>query len=334
MREHIDPQLARIVSMMPVVDLSDVQKIRALNMSTQMPVSASDRLVSTQEHIVPRNHDASDTRVRVYRPHGSDETLPAIIYCHPGLFFGTLEMDHARCMRFASEVHCVVVAVDYRLAPEHRFPAGLEDCYDTLCWIASNPSSLNIDPARIAVAGCSTGATLAAALALLARERGGPAIAFQLLVCPTLDDRLETPSMQEYKDAGPMEAGKIGSAHTWRYYLGDDRSVVSPLAAPARAASLVGLPPALVITAEYDCVRDEGIDYALRLVRAGVPCELHHFPGCFHAFDFVARTAAVSKRALDEQVAVLRRVFDIRRAHPSAQASPAARERPPAATTV
>src|SRR5437588_7859111 len=101
MREHLDPQLARIVSMMPVVDLSDVQKIRALNMSTQMPVSASDRLVSTQEHIVPRRHDTGGTRVRVYRPNGVDETLPAILYCHPGLFFGTLEMDHARCMRSA-----------------------------------------------------------------------------------------------------------------------------------------------------------------------------------------------------------------------------------------
>jgi acetyl esterase len=308
-RENMDPQLARILLMMPVVDLSDIQAIRALNQETKMPVSPSYQLVETSERLVPRPDGASAVRVRVYRPHQSTQTLPALLYCHPGLFFGTLEMDHARCMRFASDVGCVVVSVDYRLAPEHPFPAGIEDCYATLAWMEANATNLSIDPSRTAVAGCSTGATLAAALALMARDRGSPALVFQLLVCPALDDRLQTASMAEFADPGPMEAGRIGSEYMWRYYLGESRDSVSPYAAPGRAEDLSSLPPAYLVTAEFDCLRDEGIDYALRLMRAGVPTELHHFSGCFHAFDLVARTAAVSQRAVDEQVAILRRAL-------------------------
>lgn len=308
--------------MMPVVDLSDVAAIRALNMDTKMPVSASDRLVQTHELHVPRRAVGSGIRVRCYRSAGLTGKLPVVLYFHPGLFFGTLEMDHARCMRFASEAGCVVVSVDYRLAPEHPFPAGIEDGYDCLTWLASQPHVLGVDPARICIAGCSTGATLAAGVTLMARDLNGPALVLQLLVCPTLDDRLDTPSMREFHDPAAMEAGRVGAEHTWNYYLGKERSHVSPYAAPAREANLVGLPPTHVITAEYDSVRDEGIDYAVRLVRAGVPTELHHFPGCFHAFDFVARTAAISRRAMDEQLAMLRRVFGV----PRFQLSPGVHE--------
>lgn len=309
MREHMDPQLTRILSMMPVIDLSDVRAMRALNQETKLPVSPSDGSVQTNELLVPRRDDASAVRVRVYRPHQSTQALPAILYCHPGLIFGTLEMDHARCLRFASEVGCVVVSVDYRLAPEHPFPAGIEDCYASLAWMEAKADDLNIDASRIAVAGCSTGATLAAALALMARDRGGPALVFQILVCPALDDRLRTASMTEFADPAPMEAGRVGAEHLWRYYLGEPRDNVSLYAAPGRAEDLSGLPPTYLITAEFDCLRDEGIDYALRLMRAGVPTELHHFSGCFHAFDLVVRTAAVSQRSVDEQVAVLRRAL-------------------------
>lgn len=321
MREHMDPQLARILSMMPVLDLGDIQAVRALNKETRLPVSPSDLLVRTEEFFVPRLGGATAVRVRAYLPRQQPETLPAILYCHPGLAFGTLEMDHARCMRFASDIGCVVISVEYRLAPENPFPAGVEDCYSSLVWLASNAAELNVDPTRLAVAGCSTGATLAAGLALMARDKGGPALAYQLLVCPALDDRMQTASMAEFAEPAPMEVGRVGAEHLWRYYLGDPRENVSPYAAPSRAEDLSGLPPAYIITAEFDCLRDEGIDYALRLMRAGVPAELHHFSGCFHAFDLVARTAAVSQRAVDEQVAVLRRTL-------AAPSRPATRRRP------
>jgi acetyl esterase len=310
MHEHMDPQLARVLAMMPVVDLSDIQAIRALNQDTRVPAAPTERAVETCEHAVLRRDGRSAIRVRLYRPeHSTRQALPAVLYCHPGLFFGSLEMDHERCVRFASDVPCIVVSVDYRLAPEYPFPAGLEDCYDSLVWIQANATELHIDTSRVGVAGCSSGATLAAGLSLMARDRAGPPLAFQLLVCPTLDDRLETVSMAQFANPGPMEAGRVGAAYMWRYYLGESDDAVSHYAAPARASDVSDLPPTYLVTAEYDCVRDEGLEYALRLIRAGVATELHHFSGCFHAFDLVARTAAVSQRAVGEQVAALRRAL-------------------------
>jgi acetyl esterase/lipase len=294
---------------MPVMDLSDIAGLRALNAATQIPVTSSEDAVAVTERAVPGPPGAPDVRVRVYTPVSASGPLPAILYFHPGLFFGTLNMDHARCLRYAESVPCVVASVDYRLAPEHPFPAGVEDCYAGLAWTAAAAGELGVDRLLLAVAGCSTGGTLAAAVALMARDRGGPALAFQMLLYPALDDRMDTPSMDEFRQPGPMEAGRVGSAHKWRYYLGEDRTDVSPYAAPARAADLRGLPPGYVLTAERDCSRDEGIDYAVRLIRAGVPTELHHYPGTFHAFDLVVRTAAISQRAVDEQVDVLRRAL-------------------------
>lgn len=304
----MDPQLARVLATMPVVDLSDLAKIRRLNQNTRMPVSNAGPAVAVEDRLVPRA-DGSEICVRVCRPAANPEALPAILYCHPGLSFGTLDMDHARCVRFAGDVGCVVVSVDYRLAPEHPFPAGLHDCYTVLCWIRARARELAVDASRVAVAGCSTGATLAAALSLLARDRDAPRIAFQMLLCPATDDRLRTDSMAEFSEPGPMEAGRAGAEFLWRYYLGEPDGPISPYAAPARAEDLSGLPPTYLTTAEFDCVRDEGMDYGIRLVKAGVPTELHHYSGCFHAFDLVARTAAVSMRAVEEQVTVLKHAF-------------------------
>ncbi len=309
----MDPQLARVVARMPVLDLSDVARLRSLNEATELPVSRADAAVTFTDRTVPGRHGEPDVTVRVYQPARRDGTvLPAVVYFHPGLFFGTLNMDHARCMRIASGAGCLVVSVDYRLAPEHPFPDGVHDCYAALCWVTDAAGDLGCDPARIAVAGCSTGATLAAATTLLARDQQGPAIAFQMLLQPALDDRLDTPSMREFAEPGRMEAGRAGGVHKWRYYLGESPGEVSPYAAPARAQDLTGLPPTYICTNEYDCLRDEGIEFGLRLIRAGVPVELHHFAGTFHAFDLVVRTAALSQRAVDEQVAVLRHALDAR----------------------
>src|SRR5207248_3985413 len=142
----------------------------ALNQDSRMPDWPCARPVETSEHHVVHRDGRSAVRVRVYRPERSTQRLPAILYCHPGLAFGSLEMDHARCVRFASDIECVVVSVDYRLAPEYPFPAAVEDCYDSLVWMEANATDLRLDPARMAVAGCSSGATLAAGLSLMARD--------------------------------------------------------------------------------------------------------------------------------------------------------------------
>jgi acetyl esterase/lipase len=204
----------------------------------------------------------------------------------------------------AGEVGAVVVSVDYRLAPEHPFPAGVEDCYAALAWLAAHAAELGVDPARIAVAGQSAGGGLAAATALLARDRGGPALCFQLLEIPELDDRLDTPSMRAFTDT-PLW-NRPNAVWSWKHYLGASHAgEPSAYAAPARAKDLAGLPPAYVSTMEFDPLRDEGILYALRLLQAGVPVELHSYPGTFHGSALLPG-AKVSQRGAREVMEALR----------------------------
>jgi acetyl esterase/lipase len=216
---------------------------------------------------------------------------------------GDLDTEDLRCVRLAHDAGCVVLSVDYRLAPEHRYPAALDDACAVLRWAAESASDLDLDPARLGVVGASSGGNLAAATALVARDRGGPPVAFQLLVYPTLDDRRQTASQQFV--GTPMVDGR-DCERCWDYYLGNDRDGVSAYAAPARAADLTGLPPTYQMTAELDPLRDEGIAFATRLLAAGVSVDLHQFAGAFHGFDLFP--TALSQRALDEQVAWLRSI--------------------------
>jgi acetyl esterase/lipase len=196
------------------------------------------------------------------------------------------------------------------LAPEHPFPAGLEDCYAALVWLHDQADALGVDPARVAINGGSAGGGLAAGLALLARDRGGPAICFQYLGIPELDDTLDTPSMQQFHDT-PMWS-RPQAVQSWQWYLGDAYGTddVSPYAAPARATDVAGLPPAYVSTMEFDPLRDEGINYALKLLAAGVSVELHSFPGTFHGSAMVTG-AAVTQRDGAERFVVLRRALGL-----------------------
>lgn len=304
----MDPQLARVLTKMPVLRLDDLQKIRALNVATPMPVTASDRQVPVRWVTVPGSAGRPTVRVCLYGTSGGDRRRPAVLHAHPGLTFGTVAMDQARCLRFAADLDCLVASVDYRLAPEHPYPAAVDDCYAVLDWLATT-ADLGVDPERIAVAGCSTGATLAAAVALRARDLAGPKVCFQLLVQPSLDDRLDTASMEEFDQPGPCEAGRVGSAITWRHYLRQVQGDPPSDAAPTRAAHLRGVPATYLSTVEFDCLRDEGWAFAQRLLADGVPVEFHHYAGAFHAFDLVVRTAALSKAAIDEQSAALARAF-------------------------
>jgi acetyl esterase/lipase len=213
-------------------------------------------------------------------------------------------MEHAFCVAVARGLDAVVVTVDYRLAPEHPFPAGVEDCYAALAWLHRDAASLGVDAARIAVAGQSAGGGLTAAVVLMARDRGGPPVCFQFLGIPELDHRLETTSMRTFVDTPIWH--RPNAELSWRFYLGEDPGEVSPYASPAIAPDLSGLPPAYVTAMEFDPLRDEGIMYALRMMEAGVSVELHSFPGTFHG-SAVVTTAAVSKRASAEMFVALRR---------------------------
>jgi len=263
--------------------------------------------VEKEDRKVPGPAGAPDVRVRIYRPVApADGSRPGVFEIHGGGFVtGSIEMMEPWCQVVAATVGAVVVSVEYRLAPEHPFPAGVEDCYAALCWTSANAAELGIDAARIAVAGQSAGGGLAAATALLARDRGGPPLRLQVLEIPELDDRLETASMRAFEDT-PLW-NRPNAVWSWRHYLGRDHAgEVSPYAAPARAVDLSGLPPAYVSTMEFDPLRDEGILYALRLMQAGVSVELHSYPGTFHGSALVPGADA-SRRNQEEVLAVLRR---------------------------
>jgi acetyl esterase/lipase len=298
-----DPELAPLVPLLPVAnDWSDLPAARRgmAELIASLPAAGGvgeDR-VRFEDRVIPGPADAKALSVRVYTPVGAAATWPGVVYIHGGGFcFGSVEFEHAGAMAAAHAADAVVVSVEYRLAPEHPFPAGLEDCYAALAWLAAEARALGVDPERIGVMGQSAGGGLAAGLALLARDRGGPRLCCQLLGIPELDHRLETASMREFVDT-PLW-NRPNAIMSWRLYLGEQPGEVSPYASPAVAKDLRGLPPAYVSTMEFDPLRDEGIEYALRLLRAGVPVELHQYPGTFHGSGLVAG-AAVSRRAQAE----------------------------------
>jgi acetyl esterase/lipase len=304
-----DPELAAVIPLLPKTDMSDVEAARAnLEQLLQgMPRPEPPAHVGWEDRKIPGAAGAPDVGVRVYRPKKASTSRPGLLYLHGGGFcIGSVEMEHEGALRPCADFDAVVVSVEYRLAPEHPFPAGFDDCYAALVWMAGEAAALGIDTSRMAVMGGSAGGALAAAVALAARDRGGPELCFQVLNIPVTDDRLETPSMREFVDT-PMW-NRPAAALSWKYYLGDAPGEVSPYAAPGRATDLRGLPPAYVSTMEFDPLRDEGIQYALRLLEAGVSVELHQFPGTFHG-SAVIPTAAVSRRSTEEMMAALGRAL-------------------------
>lgn len=305
-----DPELAPWVSMLPQMPFTDIQESRRrfTELLATMPTYDPPVPVDVRDTAVPGPAGAPDVPVRIYRPSG-EGSLPGMLLIHGGGFtVGTLDMEDGHATQLAAEVGVVVVSVDYRLAPEDPFPAGVEDCYAALIWTAAHADELGIDTDRLGVGGESAGGGLAAAVALLARDRSGPALCFQLLGIPELDDRLDTPSMRAFTDT-PLW-NRPNAERSWDYYLGGQGirggADVSPYAAPARAQDLSGLPPAYVTTCEFDPLRDEGLTYAHRLIQSGVGTEVHHYPGTFHGSQLV-RDAAVSRRMAADQLFAIRR---------------------------
>jgi acetyl esterase/lipase len=282
----LDPELRPIVELLPdtTTAFDDIAAAREMfdAFLPPGPVPGEERVEVTDEVV-------DGVPVKVYRPRGATGDLPGILYLHGGGFcIGSAELEHPAAVALTNAVQAVVVNVDYRLAPEHPYPAGLEDCYTALLHLAKLDG---IDTTRLAVHGQSAGGGLAAATALLARDRGGPALCFQALGIPELDDRLETPSMTAFTDT-PMWA-RPQATKSWEYYLAGQQA--DGYAAPARMEDLSGLPPTYLVTCELDPLRDEGLTYAMRLLAAGVPVEVHNYAGAFHGA-LLVRGAAVVRR--------------------------------------
>jgi acetyl esterase/lipase len=315
--EALDSELAAVATVIPAMDLSDLASAREQErlLVSHLPQYESRIPLSVHDVTVPRAQNGVDVPVRLYRSAASSAPAPALLYLHGGAFvMGGLPMADSTARMLVERAGTSVVAVDYRLAPEHPYPAGLEDSYAVLQWTVDHGDEYGIDQHRLGVLGESAGGGLAAALALLTRDRGGPPLAAQFLDAPTIDDRLDTPSMTMLSDTPAWQS--VNSPHSWRYYL---RGVAEPggvdvpiHAAPARATveDLKGLPPAYVAAYQVDPTRDEGLDYARRLIQAGVPTDVRHYAGAFHMAHFIPGTT-IGARMIADRMEAIRRMLHV-----------------------
>ncbi|GAB3008705.1 alpha/beta hydrolase [Streptomyces pseudoechinosporeus] len=265
-------------------------------------------LFEVQERSVPGPPGAPDVSLLICRPTDAPDLRPIVYFTHPGgMVVGTNRLGLP--LDWAEELGLVVVSVEYRFAPEHPYPAPVEDCYAGLLWTAEHAKEIGGDPDRIILAGGSAGGGLAAALALLARDRQGPRAIGQLLMCPMLDDRNDTPSAHQMAGLGVWD--RTANETGWNALLGEARGTddVSPYAAPARADDLSGLPPAFVDVGSAETFRDEDVTYASRIWQAGGSAELHVWPGGCHGFDGLVPQAALSVDARTARLRWLHRLL-------------------------
>jgi acetyl esterase/lipase len=314
--DQLDPELRAVVEKLPTdrpLDLNNIPTARAkMNkmvtalLATFPPVEG----VTSQDQSAPGAKGDPAVRVRVYRPDDQPSKLPALLWIHGGGYvMGDIDQDDRLMKQLVKRIGCVAVSVDYRLAPENPFPAPVEDCYAGLKWLFAHADELGVEPTRIAIGGASGGGGLAAGLALMARDRGEVQVAFQLLIYPMIDDRNVTPASYAITDSRMWhrESNRLG----WKAYLGRDGggADVSPYAAASRAKDLSKLPPAYIPVGALDLFVDENIEYAQRLIQAGVPTELHVYPGAFHGFDVFAPSAKVSKQFKADRDDALKRAL-------------------------
>jgi acetyl esterase len=245
--------------------------------------------------------------VRLYTPEALG-SLPILVYLHGGGWVaGDIESLDIPCRALCNGARCIVVSVDYRLAPEHKFPTPVEDCYAATKWLVSNAATFGGDPTRVAVGGDSAGGNLSAAVALMARDRGTPSLAFQLLIYPVTNYALDTWSYQRNGEGYLLT--KNAMQWFWGHYLSAESDGAKPYASPLRASNLTNLPPALVITAEYDPLRDEGIAYADKMRAAGVKVVHSDYKGMIHAFFVLGYMFTQGKNAMVEACGALRNAF-------------------------
>lgn len=284
----------------------------------EVPVDDARGMMAMLSDLQPPGVDLAEVRdaeargpggpipVRVYRP--GPGVLPLVVYFHGGGWvLGSLDTHDRICRALAERTGSVVVSVDYRLAPEHAFPAAAHDAYAATCWAVGEAAALDIDAARVAVAGDSAGGNLAAVVAMMARDRGGPDLRYQLLVYPVIDGTREYPSHDENAEGYFLTTATM--RWFWGHYVPDAATRTNPYASPIRASDLGGLPSAFVLVAEFDPLRDEGEAYAAALAKAGVPVRLERYAGQIHGFFGMTGLFDSARRAFDEASGALRRAL-------------------------
>lgn len=280
----LDEQHAAVLGMLPptLMDLSDIAAARAqldalIDMMPQPPLPGD---VTISEATAPSLDGGPDVRLKIYTPDDLESDAAAIYWIHGGgMVLLDADRDDLVCAARASLQRCAVVSVDYRLAPETPAPGLVDDCYAGLVWLSENADEVGVSKDRIMIGGASAGAGLAAGTALRARDEGGPALVGQLLEYPMLDHRNETPSSQAIQDQRVWN--RAGNIDAWAAYLGGGEATA--YSSPAIAEDLSNLPPAYICVGTFDMFHDEDVAYATALNRAGTPCELHVYPGAFHA---------------------------------------------------
>jgi acetyl esterase len=305
----LDPAARTIIEALeqalPSTETLEPAEARRLAKEIMKPFWEPEAVESVDDRTVPG--PAGPIPVRVYVP-TAERPAPALVFFHGGGWvICDLDSHDGLCRSLANGAGCIVVSVDYRLAPEAKFPAAAEDAYAATRWVHENAGSLGADPARIAVGGDSAGGNLAAVVSLMARDRGGPPLVFQLLVYPVTDCSFDTDSYRD--NAEGYFLTRAGMQWYWEQYLSDASEGRHPYASPLRAEDLSGLPPALLVTAEYDPLRDEGEAYGRRLAQAGVPATVRREDGMFHGFFSFGPVLDASRRANEEASAALRQAF-------------------------
>jgi acetyl esterase len=303
----LDPGLEIVLQQLaanPGPQLHELPVAQARAFFDQMQLPRPEvKIASVEDRRIPG--PAGEIPVRIYRPEGS-APFPALVYFHGGGWvIGSIETHDGSCRDLANRVGCVVVSVEYRLAPESRYPAAAEDCYAATQWVAEHAGALGVDAARIGIGGDSAGGNLAAVVAQMARDRRGPALRHQLLIYPVTDADFSRPSYRENAEGYLLTTKAM--EWFWGHYVPDPAQRREPYAAPLRAKDLSGLPPAFVITAEYDPLRDEGEAYAERLQAAGVPTTLKRYRGAIHGFFAMGLLSQVARDAVDDAAAAVRR---------------------------
>jgi len=305
----LDPGLKLVLDQLaatpgPQLHELPVAEARAFFEQMQLP-RPEVKIAEVEDRKIPGPSGALS--VRIYRPQ-AQKPLPALVYFHGGGWvIGSLETHDGSCRDLANRIGCVVVSVDYRLAPEARYPAAAEDCYAATQWVAENAKTLGVDAARIGIGGDSAGGNLTAAVALMARDRGGPALRHQLLIYPVTDADFGRASYRENAEGYLLTTKAM--EWFWGHYVPDPVQRQEAYAAPLRAKDLAGLPPAFVLTAVYDPLRDEGEAYAKRLQQAGVPTRLQRYDGAIHGFFAMGLLSQVARTALDDAVAEARKAL-------------------------